>query len=339
MYKNDRLHNLTDTGWIEQVSAWTNEALEKLGMHVTGELEEVRVKPWATVLRLSTDRGRVYFKACHEALSNEVALTQALYRWRPDCMVQVLAYDLEKSWMLMADEGEMLRLRIQSPDDLWHWHSLLPLFAGVQIEMAERQDELLRLGLIDRRIERLPAMLENMVADRAMLRVGKADGLSEAQAERLLTVAPLYREMCSRLAGYPIPMSLHHDDFHNSNVYTRDGRYTFSDWGDSLLTHPFFSMIITLRSISDLLGLPDEATEVPEQFPAELNYLRDLYLEPWTRFASMDTLHQVFPLAWRVGMVSRALSWYQYLKEFDEPRQEEFGYTVPAWLSEFLLTI
>ena len=329
----------TDPVWQGQAHAWIRTTLEQQGTPVIGEIEQPYLRPWSTVMHVPTSQGRVYFKACDPHSSYEPALTQALHQWRPDCMVRVLAVNLEQAWMLMADEGEMLRLRVNGPQDLWHWEHLMPVFARVQIEMIERRDELLRLGVFDRRLERLPAMFTQLLADREVMRIGREDGLSEAQYARLQNFAPQYADMCRRLAGYPIPDSLHHDDFHNSNVFVCDERYAFSDWGESCLSHPFFSIIITLRNIADRLGLPDEVGITPESLTPGLNHLRDLYLEPWTRFAPSSVLQEVFPLAWRVGMVNRAISWYQSLKLLDAPTREEYAYTVPAWLGEFLQTV
>lgn len=328
-----------EQGWFDSAKAWIFDTLDRKGLRVTGEVENLRQRPWSIVLSVPTNQGRVYFKASAPFLSNEPALTQALYRWRPDCMVQVLAVNLESSWMLMSDEGVILRNFIQSPEDLRHWETLLPLFAEIQIEMADRQQDLLELGIMDRRLSILPAMFDQMLQDYEAMRLDREDGLSLVKHHQLQDFVPRFTEMCEQLNASAIPLSLHHDDFHDGNVYVSDGRYTFSDWGESCLTHPFFSMVINLRSTADQLNLPDEITESPERFTPQINRLRDLYLEPWTRYESPQALREIFSIAWRVGMINRALTWYHVLLHSDEPVRESYGYTVPAWLKEFLLTI
>jgi hypothetical protein len=84
-------------------------------------------------------------------------------------------------------------------------------------------------------------------------------------------------------------------------------------------------------------GFPDEATEAPERMPAALNHLRDVYLRPWQRYESPERLVEIFNLAWRVGMVSRALSWREFARSLEEPRRADFHHFVPAWLGEYLL--
>jgi hypothetical protein len=325
--------------WMEKARSWIGAVLGERGLRWSGEVEPPRQLPWTTVVRVPSREGTVYFKASHRLFWHEPALTQALYEWRPDCMVEVLGVNLEEGWMLMADEGLMLRSHIHSADDLHHWHVLLPRFAQVQIELAGMEQDLLKLGVFDRRLEGLPAQFEELLEDERVLGVGSDGGLNMEQYNRLQSLIPALAEMCSRLSDYPIPESLHHDDFHDGNVFVRGERYTFSDWGESCFTHPFFSMVINLRSTGDRLGLPEEATESPERFTPELNRLRDAYLEPWTAFAPLETLKEVFSLAWRVGMVNRALTWRYLLVNSDEAVRKTYGHTVPAWLGEFLLAV
>ena len=322
--------------WQAEAEDWIRAALEQAGRRLNGPVETLQVRPWSAALVAPVDAGRVYFKACAPHLTNEAALVRALSEWRPDCMPPVLAADPARRWLLLDDAGERLRAQLGADGGGAHWERLLPLFAGVQIEMSARAGELLQLGLDDRRLERLPGMFAELLADEQTLRLGRAGGLSAEQYARLLALQPRYAELCAELRRAPIGETLHHDDFHDGNVLLHDGRYTLIDWGDSGYAHPFFSIIITLRSFSDRLGLPDEATENPDRLHPEPGRLRDRYLETWTDYAPLPELRRLFATAWRVGMVNRALSWRQGLLQMDSAGREQYGHTAPAWLAEFL---
>jgi hypothetical protein len=99
----------------------------------------------------------------------------------------------------------------------------------VQREMVSRQAELLSLGALDRRLSSLPAQFETLLEDQMGLMVDQPDGPTSAQYQRLIGLAPRFAEMCARLAGSGIPETLHHDDFHDGNVFVPGGRYAFSD--------------------------------------------------------------------------------------------------------------
>ncbi len=77
-----------------------------------------------------------------------------------------------------------------------------------------------------------------------------------------------------------MPETLHHDAFHGGNIFVRDGRYTFAVWGESCAAHPFFTLVVTLRSIVYRLELAEGSPE--------LAGLRDACLEPWTHYASRE---------------------------------------------------
>jgi hypothetical protein len=79
------------------------------------------------------------------------------------------------------------------------------------------------------------------------------------------------------------------------------GRVRFYDWGDSVIAHPFASMLLTLGMIRLQL-------EVAADDPA-VTRPRDAYLEVFGGLASHGELVEELELACRVGKVGRALSW------------------------------
>jgi len=320
----------TRPDWLDQASAWIHAGLERQGISVGGQIEQPHLRPWSTVLRVPVPDGVVYFKATTPALAHEPALTQALWRWRPDCMPEVLAVDLERGWILMRDAGAMLRSHIHSAQDIRHWRRLLPLYAEVQIEMAGRLDELLALGALDRRLATLPAQFDRLLEDTEALRLDLPDGLTSEEYQRLRQLAPRFTAMCQELAAYGIPETLHHDDFHDGNVFVRDGRYIFSDWGESCVAHPFFTLTVALRSIAWRFELAENASELAR--------LRDVYLEPWLRYESRENLLAAATLAQRLGMVCRALTWHHVVSPLPQPFKAEHAGAVPGWLQEFLNT-
>lgn len=318
----------TQRGWLEQASAWIHVELERLNISLSGPLEQPHVRPWSTVLRVPTNDGDLYFKASAPVLLHETGLTQVLSRWRPDCMPEVLATDLKRGWMLMRDGGYRLRSLIQTDREIRHWQEVLPIYAKVQIEMVGRVRDLLALGTPDRRLAVLPTRYKQLLADTGALRIALPEGLTSEEYQRLHELAPRVAADCEQLASFGIPETLQHDDFHDGNIFVQDGRYIFFDWGDSCVAHPFFTLVVTLRSVSHRLKLTDGATELEE--------LRDVYLEPWTRYESPEHLLRAFTLARRLGIVCRALTWHHIVSSLEEPFQSEYAEAVPGWLHDFL---
>jgi hypothetical protein len=152
--------------------------LDGHGLRLAGSIEQPHVRPWSTVLRVPSSDGRLFFKATAPVLVHEPGLTAALANWRPDCMPDVLAADSARGWLLMGDSGTPLRSLVRADGHLRRWHPVLPLYAQVQINMAGRLPELLRLGALDRPLADLPAHHEHLLADTVNLRLEQPDGLS-----------------------------------------------------------------------------------------------------------------------------------------------------------------
>ncbi len=318
----------TQTGWLASATVWIDAQLSGLGLKLAGTIEQPHVRPWSTVLRVPSSDGLLYFKASAPVLGHEPALTAALARWRPDCLPEVLAIDSARGWLLMRDSGTPLRAFIRADGHLQRWHAVLPLFAEVQMELAGQLDELLALGALDRRLAILPAAYERLLDDTDSLLLDQKDGLSQTAYQQLRAHAPRFVADCQRLAEFGLPETLHHDDFHDGNIFVRDARTTFTDWGESCAAHPFFTTVVMLRSACNTLELEPTAPEVMA--------LRDFYLEPWERLAPRRTLVEAWTLAQRLGMVCRALTWHLVGASLLDPYRSEHAAAVPGYLGEFL---
>ncbi len=261
-------------------------------------------------------------------LANEPALVQALSGWQPDCVLPVLATDLQRGWFLMPDAGVRLRPIFRADCNPDHWYRILPRYAELQLALAAHVDEILALGSLDRRLARLPSLFENLLEDKGALLIDLPDGLTSSQYRGLRQLTPRVKTMCQELADYGLPETIDHSDFHDGNIFVCDSRYVFVDWGDTCTGHPFFSMLVTLRSVADSLHLADDD-------PAIIR-LRDVYLQPWTSVASRKQLLEAFDLAQRLGMLSRALTWQRVMSAVTGAERERYAAYLPSWLMEFL---
>lgn len=317
----------TVPGWQEQAGAWVLAALERLGRPATAPIEWLHARVWSTVARVPAAGGAVYFKAVSPSLRFEPPLAEALARWRPDCMPAVLALDVERGWLLTADAGAILRSQFASPGDLRPWDRVLPLYAEVQIALAAHTPELLALGLPDRRLAVLPEVYAALLDDTAALRVGLPDGLTPEQLRLLRDWGPRVTERCAELAAYGLPETIVHEEVHDANVIAAPRGVFFSDWSDSSAGHPFCSLTVIQRAIA-------HRQQVDESGP-EMARLRDIYLEPWARFASRDRLLAAAQLAYRLGMIYRSLSWHNALRGLPAEQIERYADSVPGWLQDF----
>jgi len=291
--------------WLGEATAWIDARLADRGIERTAELEQPHVRWWSTVLRVPTGEGDLWFKANAPPHAFEARLLPILERVLPGHVPELVATDSERGWLLMRDGGERLRELVCSTRDLHRWQALLPEYAELQIAVAPHLDELVAAGVPDERLALLPAHVAELLDDREACMVGREEGLTEDEYERLRALVPGFAERCVRLAAYGIPETIQHDDLHDGNVFVRDGRYLFFDWGDSCVSHPFNTLVVTMRVLVYRLELPPGGPDVTR--------LRDAYLEPFRRYGSHDDLVEAADLAHYVGTAARSLSWNRFL--------------------------
>jgi hypothetical protein len=116
-----------------------------------------------------------------------------------------------------------------------------------------------------------------------------------------------FRAWCRRLDGAAVAASIDHNDLHFWNVLVAVdagsgsvGRVRFYDWGDSVVAHPFASMLLGLGMLHLQLGVGADDPAVTRP--------RDAYLEVFGDLASHAELVEELELACRVAKAGRALS-------------------------------
>ncbi len=316
----------SDSTWLESAHGWIQAELEHLRLEPAGPIEQPHVRPWSTVLRVPTSGGPVWFKANMGALSHEAAVVTVLGRRQPDVVPELLAADLTSGWMLMRDGGTRMR---DLDGGLSHWEGMLTRYAELQIDAAEARDELLGHAVPDRLLAVFPELYEELLDDPVALGEGLPEALTTEDVRRLRGRLPQVRAMCEQLEALGIPETIQHDDLHDANVFVRDGRYLFFDWGDSCITHPFLTMTVTLHGV--IARLLD-----PEGGAGDVSRYRDAYLEPFTRFAPRQQLVDASPAAVDLGVICRGLSWLLVVRELESPHRDEWAASPAQRLRWFL---
>ena len=101
----NRLDYWRSDAFLPDAFAWVDAALASAGQRRDADQTWSRVRPWGLVLALPlAGGGTVWFKATPEG-SAEPILHQTLDAECPEHVAPVLAADLERGWLLLADAG------------------------------------------------------------------------------------------------------------------------------------------------------------------------------------------------------------------------------------------
>ncbi|WP_112244280.1 aminoglycoside phosphotransferase family protein [Kribbella monticola] len=288
--------------WFSDAANWLDEQLTAAGIKRVGEVTQPRLKPWGTVLRADTERGAVWLKAPAPEMVFEVPLYRLLASVVPQWVLDPIAVDVDRGWVLLPDGGPTLRERLGEPSG---WSealvSVLPQYGQLQLDLMPHAEDLLAAGVTDMRATVMPQRLDEALEITG--RYAAASG-SEVAKEQHAWVSGQRAEFAARCADLPDRASLDHNDLHTNNVLGGPaGSVKFYDWGDSVLAHPFSSMLVALGSLARWLEVDpgDELVRRP----------RDAYLEV---FGDPAGLLAELDLACWIGKVARALVWDRALR-------------------------
>ncbi|MBV2357378.1 aminoglycoside phosphotransferase family protein [Streptomyces sp. J2-1] len=279
-----------DESWRAAAFAWAGERLDDLGLRPVGPVG-VRVRPWSVLVRLPVSGGdSVWFKANPPASRFEGPLTAALSRLAPEHVLRPLAVDAGRGWSLLPDGGTLFRNVPAGETGPRDWETMLGQYARLQRALVPHTAELAALGVPDARLPRVAHLYDE-------LRSGVAP--DPGVRATLDALRPRVADWCAELAALGVPDSLDHADLHDGQIFRPvPGRFTFFDWGDANLSHPFCVVRVAARTAAERYG--DRV--VPR--------LLDAYLEPWTGTGrSITELRRAAGLAWRVAALGRALAW------------------------------
>ena len=277
-----------------------------------GPIELTHERPWSTVLRVPLADGAAWFKACSSVQAFEPRLTAALHgRW-PGLMPEVLGFDAQRGWLLLADAGTRIGDLGNLPE---FWIELLPRYVELQRGEVAYVDDHLAHGVPDLRVATLAERYDELLAEDLPV--------SPAERRALTEFAPVFARLCGELPSDGPGDSIQHDDLHMHNVYRQGDRLRVLDWGDSSISHPFASLVTTFRFLEERNGL---AADDPSMVR-----VRDAYLEGWG-----TGLTGLFDLAMRVGGFAHAIAELRQRRALSGPARAIFDDDLQVWLRRAL---
>ena len=282
-------------GWHAGALGWIAAAAGPVG-----DVEQVRVSEFSTVLRVDAG-GRVrYFKSVAEAAALEPPVTAAL-AGRSAHLPPVLAVDVARRFLLMeAFAGEPLA----APEDVGAWRAAAQAYGELQRQCLDAVDELRALGCAVATAASVAEPLAALLDDRDALLAGEPAGLGGDQIAALRALVPELAAAAAALDRGPLPLALDHGDLWPSNVLVGPAGCAFVDWEDVRVAHPLLSLFQLLTGAYLDRRFADH--------DAAAARIRDAYLAGWSAWAGRAELARTFDAAHDVAAVAVAASYRRY---------------------------
>jgi aminoglycoside phosphotransferase (APT) family kinase protein len=228
-----------------------------------------------------------------------------LHAVAPESVLTPLGLDVEHGWMLLPDGGTLLGQAADGEALANALTRVMPKYAELQLALMPQALGLISLGVTDMTPARMPTRFEQALeAVRSFLqREGSTSEWDEFR--KVAALGPRYAEWCQELATAPGAPSLDHNDLHPWNIFatlpTPEADARFFDWGDSVIAHPFASLLVLLQNLRQSLEAPADDLRILR--------VRDAYLEAFGALASHRELVETADLACRVAKIARVLTW------------------------------
>lgn len=318
----------TTSAWRDEAYAWIERILQQQGLTRTGEIEQPRIRFWSTQLTVPTDAGRLWFKENCPGQAFEAGLVEVLADVVPDHVVAPVAVEPERGWLLTLDAGTTLR-SVGGGIDLWE--RLAANWADLQRRVADHADRLVAAGTPSQPPVDLPTLVAERVEELAALPVDDLGHLGADDAARLRSALPTIERWAEQVAATGLPMSLDHNDLHSGNAFAPradEEHLRFFDFGDSVVGHPFCSLLIPLNVLAHELSTGAD--------DPRLRRVVDAYLEVWSDLADPATLRAAVAPARQLGRVNRSESWGRVLRSANAAERAEFGESQAWWLTSMV---
>lgn len=307
--------------------AWAQDFLKTHDYKILGNAKTIRDRPWSCVSCFETDKGPLYLKSMAQPYANEGILLLFLAQKGITNITTVIAHNPAFSCFLMKGAGWPLR-KIQTIDfneDIFC--RFLKHYTQIQINCIPLVDQLLSIGVPDWRLHRLPYLYRDFINKTELL---ENDSLTPKEITILHELSPHMNVLCQELAGFNIPETLEHGDFHDNNILIEGDQITINDWGDAFLSHPFLSLAAALDSARRNHNL--------QETDQGYRQAREAYLSQWQDFANLDNLMKASNMAQHLHFFVFAMG---FSRIYDCPGIENFpkfkGYVTES-LRNFIQT-
>lgn len=322
---------MRNTIWQDEVHNWVCGAT---GEHL-GPLEHVRTEAWSTVWRVLGEKTTFWFKENTPTLTPEGPVQSVLAQLAPDQVTAPVAWDGDKGWLLTQDGGQVLQDRFPERRgmDPTAIGDMLRDYVRLQHATLGQADRLTAAGLPARPPATAGMTLQAVASAMAAATTDDPRHITGQELDRLERYIPTIDEAGCDLQAGPVPLALDHNDLFPRNVFVPVlGRgYRFFDFGESLWSHPFESLVMLVWEV-----IHQHKLQVADSGPLHLDHpaihgLIAPYLDGWRDFADHPTLQRLMAAALQIAPLYRAERWMNILAHSPDALDRHGG-TPRAWI-------
>jgi len=244
--------SFTRREWFTELRSWITEAIEFLGIHLSGAFRQFNAGPSFSLIRFETNGPAVWFKAVGEPNQRELPITLKLAELFPEFVPRIIGqHPAWNGWLSLEATGTNL----DETKETRHWAAAAFALARLQIESMPQIGPIIDVGARDVRVATLTALVEPFfdAIGQLMERQPKVPPPILTR-EELALLGVRIQDSLTLLGELGIPDALGHLDLNAGNVIASADGCLFLDWAEACVGPPFFSFEYLLEHFRRVVG-------------------------------------------------------------------------------------
>ena len=319
---------------VNEALTWAKEYLISHEKMPIVDVHRVVETSYSTVYRMNSTERVVYLKVTPESLFYEAKVLKFLNDQQCRHIPKLVASHNQLNCFLTESCGEeSLRHLFNGALDLKKLTIGISNYTAIQRAQEKNVQSLLDLGVPDWRLVRLPALYQMLIQQQDLL---MGDGLTEKEMEQLQFHYSTCEKLCADLAAFNIPETLNHCDFQFNNMLIdrKTGEINIIDWGESVITHPFFSLNGCLWNLTYFDALKsNDSMYVSLRKQSIISWLNDF--EETTLLKAFDIANQLLGV---VAALEYQRLYFATSYQLKTVQQEHYG-AIAGCLRSFLAAV
>lgn len=312
-----------------QIIKWGTEYLASQGYKLKYPPETVIETPWSTVIRFSTSKSCFYLKQTPTDLFIEPEIIKAIQNNMADSHTPIILFQNHEfnSFLMHSCGDHSLRTKFNGSIDpnllIKGLHSYIKILRSFE----QNFEALQTIGVPDWRINYLPDFYTALMEKNDML---QDEGLTHDEINQLIRLIPKIKSICELLSEQKIKETLVNSDFNENNLIINEEtqQIFIIDWGESVITHPFFSIASHLRSCA-------------RRYKLELNgplleNIKQKCLSCWSDVADIKELDSIYDNILRLLPIFSSLAIYRLQTATRNKSKEKQNWFIAGFLKTLL---
>lgn len=275
--------------------------LDKVSTKGECNLTTVVETPWSKVMKADTEQGCYYMKQTPKDLFIETEIIEGIRRNIFNASVpEIVAENGRLHCFIMKSCGDYsLRAKFQGLLDSELLVKGLEVYIKIQRTLEENINDFLKRNVPNWSINNIPDLYIDLLEEKDIL---IEEGFVPGEIDQLMKLIPQVKETCKLLFKSKVKETLVNCDLNENNIIVDENiqKLFIVDWGESVISHPFFTLASHMKSIArryqlDLNGLL-------------LNTIKNKYLSYWLDVATESELKEIYGNILKISPIFSSLA-------------------------------